>query len=91
VAARPRADEQVAHGPGETPQREGSLLRSFGWWASTGESHVGSDGKTTATPLGAVYLLGGVVMVPSHSGQLQGCVGYAVVVWLVAVCFGECQ
>jgi len=33
-------------------------------------------------PSGAVYLLGGVVMVSSHSDQLQGCVDCAVVVWL---------
>ena len=36
---------------------------------NTGESHVGSADKPTATPSGAVFLLGGVVMVFSQSGR----------------------
>jgi hypothetical protein len=83
--SRPRANEEATHGPGETPQRESCLLSSFRSWASTGESHVGSAGKTMATPSDAIYLIGGVVMVSSHSDQLQGCIGYAVVAWPAAV------
>ena len=85
------ADAKAAHAPGEAPQREGSLLRLVARWASSGESRVGSAGKTTATPSGAVYLLEGVVMVFSHSGQLQGCVGNAVAAWLMAVRFDNCR
>lgn len=59
--------------------------------ASTGESHVGSAGKTTATSSGAAHLLGGVVMVLSHSGRLQWRVGCAVVVWLTVACLDACQ
>ena len=69
----------------------GSLFSSVGRWTGTVESHVGSSGKTTATPSGAVYLLGGVVTVSSHSGQLRGCVRNTVVAWPAAVCFGNCQ
>jgi len=58
------------HGPAEAPQWEGSLLSLSERWSSIGESHVGFAGKTTAMPSGAVYLLGGVVMVSSHSGHL---------------------
>jgi hypothetical protein len=39
-------------------------------WASIGKSHVGSAGKTTTTPSGVVFLLGGIVMVFSHCDQL---------------------
>jgi len=73
------AYEETTHAPGEAPRREGFLLCLVGRWASSGGSHVGSASKMTATFSGAVYLLEGVVMVYSHSNQLQGCVGYAVV------------
>ena len=62
----------------------GLSASSFGRWASTGESYVGSAGKTTAASKGVVYLFGGIVMVSSHSDQLYGCVSYAVA--LAAVC-----
>ena len=39
----------------------------------------------------AAYLHEGVVVVSSHSGQLQGCVGNAVAAWLMAVCFDNCR
>jgi hypothetical protein len=74
-------------------------------WASIGESHVGSADKTV-TPSVGVSLLGGVVMVFSHSGQLQGALAVpwwhgwqqhawisasdAVVVWLAVAKHG-CQ
>jgi hypothetical protein len=45
----------------------------------------------TATPSGVVFLLGGIVMVFSHSGRLQRRVGCAVVAWMTTVCLDEFQ
>jgi hypothetical protein len=60
-------------------------------WASTDESIVGSASKVTVTPSGAVFLLGGIVMVFFHSGRLQRCVGCAMVAWPIAAFLDEWQ
>ena len=69
----------------------GLSASSFGTWASTGESYVGSADKTTAASKGVVYLFGGIVMVSSHSDQLHGSVSYAMVAWPATVCLGKYQ
>lgn len=84
-AAGGRVRMGAAHTPGEAPQWEGSLLSSVQEMGKRRRKPRRICRQDDGNALGRRLLLGGVVMVSSRSGQLQGCVGYTVAAWPAAV------
>jgi len=83
------AEDEAVHAPGEVPQRGAPCLARSGVGQAQAKAMSALPARRRRHPRGAVYLLGGIVMVSSHSGQLRGCVGNAVAAWPAAVCFGN--